>query len=374
MKRKNIKNVNVKTTNMKIIKKLLIRIYKMRKFLLLLLIAVLLFGLINSLPKNYEYEYKINGFKVTEKYDKESGLYYFTFSKDKMTYEYVLSHKYKNTKGLVNKIIYKNKCLSFYSELTDETICKNSEGKYTTPYYKKEITTKKTNEYKNIDIYNLGNYKYYVWNYNEFLSFDSEDVNNIKLFKSDIYSLDLITKYKNYLVIPDYDSNHYYQKFYLINKNNDNVSELELSKKIYFDSYFLGTYKKDLYIYDLDREKEYIVNMKNGKVEKTNYKILVDGEFKETSRIKLNKKNLFFKETTNFSYTLENDKLYYKTPITKILVTNLKVDKLVETIDEDAFFISEDVLYHVNINNGIEKVMAYTEWNFNSQNVFIFDK
>lgn len=327
-----------------------------------------------SRPRDYEYKYELNDIQILEKYTKNNNLYTFEFTKGSIIYKYAINAEYMDKRGLVTKVAIKDKCLSVKSKIDNYSICKDENNNYETSFVDEINPDKYTKTVSNIKIYDLKDYKYYIWNYKSLLSFDKEDTKEITLYKDDLYSLDLSTKYQNYLVLPDYDSEHYFKKFYLINSKNDAVKEVNLNKKIYFDSYFLGDYHNRLYLYDLDREKEYRINLKTGKVEKNSYEILVNNKWEKTSNIKLNKKNQYFIYDTDFNYILEDHTLYYETPVSRLKMTNLNVDRIIEVFDNKVFFLSEDTIYYADIYTGISKVMQYSEWNFNNKNIYIFKK
>ena len=160
---------------------------------------------------------------------------------------------------------------------------------------------------------------------------------------------------------------------YLINSKNNRVKELNLDKKIYFNSYILGIYKKDIYFYDIQKEKEYRVNPFKETVTKNAYEILVDDNWEKVSVNKLNKKDLSFSKKELFGYVLKDNVLYYEMPTQMIRVTNMEVSNVVESNEKEAYFISGDTLYHVDFDKGIKKIMSYSEWNFNNKNIYIFE-
>lgn len=359
---------------MKKINLFLKRTHNLKLLILICLLLVLFFMYILSKPKNYEYKYTVNKIDILETYEKKDGIYYFNFTKENNIYEYAITSKYMGKKGLITDVSIENNCLKVKSKIDNYTICKDDNNNYVTSFYKDINKEKYKKTFNNIKIYDLKNYKYYIWNYKNLLSIDSNNTKEITLFKNDFYNLELSTKYDNYLVLPDYDSKHYFKNIYLVNSENDNVKKVELNKKIYFDSYFLGSYHNRLYLYDLDREKEYKINLKNGKVEKNPYEILNNGTWESTSKIKLNKKNQQFTNNNLFNYILEDSTLYYETPTSRIKMTNMNVDRIIDAIDNKVFFLVEDTIYYADLYTGITKVMQYSEWNFNNKNIYIFEK
>ena len=358
---------------MKNLKILYYKTKNLRRLLLVIIIVISFCMFVFSRPKDYEYEYKVDKIKVTEKYNKKKLVYYFTFKKGNEEYEYSIENKYINKRGLITKANIKGNCINVKSKITDFNVCKNN-NEYITNFYNKINKTKLLKEYKNVKLYDLKDYKYYIWNYNEMLSITKKKQDSIKLFKEDFYTLDLTTTTNNqYLIIPDYNNKYYFTKIYKINSDNDDIKEIDLNKKVYFNSYFLGNVNNYSYIYDLEKELEYKINIKNGKVTKTNYVIMNNGKWEKVSKIKLNKKNQFFKEDKEIKYEVIDNYLYYMTPDNKIKMSNLIVSKVLYTNYKDILFLSNDTIYHANIDTGIDKVMKYSEWQFNNKNIYIFE-
>ena len=345
---------------------------KVRNLIIFFLVIFLFFIVVVFTPKNYNFDYQVNSFKVHESFDKKEKVYRFVLENENDTFEYSLAHKYVKNRGLINKIKKDDNCIIVNSDkLNDFSVC-YEKGNYYTPYCSDELHETISKTYENIDIYDLKNRKFFIWNYTEFLSVDKKEIKKIDLFDADIYELDLITKLKKYLVVADYDQKYTFNKLYLINSKNDKVEEISLDKEIYFNSYILGTYKKHIYLYDLQQEKEYKINPYKGEVAKNALEIRVDNNWESISSNKLNKKTVSFEDSALFKYYIENEILYYQTANSKIKVTNKSVTNIVEANEQEAFFISGDTLYYVNIHKGISKIMRYSEWNFASKNIYIF--
>lgn len=346
---------------------------KLIKFLILIIALFGLYAVINLVPKNYTYKYKIKKYNITEKYDKKKKIYSFTIKKGSDLYEYNVQSKYYTNRGLLKKTEIKDDCLSTSSyKLKDYHICKKDE-EYYTKYYDKTEDSKKNGNYEKIDIYNTLDKTYLIWNYNYFVAISPKKNSTLDLFEDDFYNLGVVTTYNGKLVVPDYNSKYTFEKLYIINPKNLKYEELELDRKIYFNSYFLGEYKKYLYLYDLQKKQEYKIDMKDGTVYKNKPELLIGDKFEDTTINKLNKKNIVFSDGNSFYYELKDQKLIYNMNDIKINVTNIRVDNLVQSDNEDAYFISGDTLYYANIDKGITKLLSYNEWNFNNSNIYIFD-
>lgn len=345
---------------------------KVRNLILFFALSFLTFLIVSFLPKSYEYKYILKKVEITERYNKNTKVYSFILKADDVIYEYSLENRYIKKRGLIDSISIKNNCLTAKASKTFSfNICKKEDG-YHTSFYSKKDNDKVLDKYGRINIYNLNNHKYYIWNYTDFIAIDSENYEKISLFDNDVYELALITKLNDYLVIADYDQKYKFDKMYLINSKNNKVEEANLDKEIYFESYILGTYKKDIYLYDLQKELEYKINPFKETVNKSAYEIRVDKKWEKISVNKLNKKNTFFEDNNNFEYFIKDDYLYYKADNISIKVSDKIVTNIIESNKKTAYFISEDALYYVDIEKGIIKIMSNSEWNFNSKNIYIF--
>lgn len=346
---------------------------KLYKFIILIVGVLSLYAVINLIPKAYTYEYRIGDYSIIEKYDKKNKIYYFEIKDDDVIYEYNIKSKYHIKRGLIKKIDIKETCVSAtLTKLKDFSICKKDD-EYYTKYYDRKVDGEKSSTFEKINIYNTLNKTYLIWNYNDFISINPKENKMIDLFTDDYYNLDVITTYNDKLVVADYNAKYSFEKLYVINPKSLKYEELSLDRKIYFNSYFLGEYKKYLYLYDLQKKQEYKIDMKDGTVYKNNPEILVGNKFEETSINKLNKRNLYFTDNSLYYFALDDKKLIYNMDNVKINATEIEVDNLVQSNNEEAYFIAGDTLYYIHIDKGITKLLSYNEWNFNNSNIYIFD-
>lgn len=336
----------------------------------ILIFFAFIYNLFN--PKNYTYKYKVDKYDVMENYNKKEKVYSFSIKKKKTVYKYAFKHKYSTKRGLVKKIKTSKNCIDVTHDMLDKiSICQKGK-KYTTKYYDTKIPLKKKKEYKKIKIYDLKDHKYYIWNYTSFIIVDDDKNKKMSLFNDDLYELGIIYKLDNHLIIADYNSKYYFSDFFLINMKNDKKEKVKINRKLHMTSYILGDYKKNLYLYDPEVEKEYRFNPFEEEIEDNSYEILINNNWQKTTVNKLNKKNQTFINDENFGYYIKDGKLYYKMLDSSILITNLRVSHIVQKEDKDCFFISDDTLYYVNFDDGITAVMKYSEWKFNNKNIYIY--
>ena len=259
-------------------------------------------------------------------------------------------------------------------------VCKVDNELYAYNLYKdnnyfalKEVDTKK-DKYNNIDINYLNNNKYLIYNYKGYNLIDNINKKEIKLFNKDNYTINLVYKINNYLLVADYNNEFYFDKFYLINSNNAKVIEIKSEFNISFESIFLGDYKNKVYLLDQKEKKEYLIDIKKEKVKEIDLQIIINGKSKKTTYNKIVNNNLNFIKNNNKYYILEDNILYKKIDNIKIKITNRKVDKIIDYIDKTIYYLSGSELYMYNEYYGEVLLLSNFEWNFNSDNIIYIIK
>lgn len=340
-----------------------------KKLIILIIVLLLIFSIFLyflNYKHNYTLEYNINGFKIIEEYKKDNDYYIFkVIDKDK-EYE-VIGSNYINQRYLITDIIKNNECISFKSKIKLYDVCKNDDGYYFNIDYE---DFKERKKYKNVSISNLGNLKVLLWNYNEFLYLSSDEEKSIDLFNSDIYNLNLVYQNDNLLLVPDYDEKYKFEKIYLINFKNGSVSNYKLRYEVYFDSYFLGSYKDKVYLFDKKSELEYYFDLKKEDIFKTEYKILDDKKWISSSKEKLKNNKLSFKSNVIYSYNIKDNNLYLND-----YLLDLDVDKIIKVDGSYVYYLKGDILYSFSPYSKHRALLKYSEWNFNNNNmIFIYNK
>lgn len=363
----------------------------MKKLVLIIGVIAFLFGIfliIYIMPRDYEKEYTLNDFIIKEKYSKEDDAYYYTFNFDDDLFEYVLRTKYSNKIKLINNInfieISNGYCFIPESDylslvplcninnvITDYHLVSELNGKIAESYYDKPSSLDE--EYKSISINNLNNRKYLIWNYESFYYIDQNITKEIKLFSSDHYQIPLATKINNYLFIPDYDNEYKFSHAFVININNQKVSEWNLKNEIYFESRILGMYNNSIYLLDEKEEMLYEIVPHKEKMRKVKGQILIDDEFVKTDIKDIINKKLEFETKVLFDYKIIDGKLYKIFNDTKILLSNNDISNIIDVIEDEVYYISGDSLYLYSELKGEVKLLTNFEWSFNSNNlIFIY--
>ena len=334
------------------------------------------------MPRNYEKEYEIKKVKITEIYNKEKEFYYFNFNYQGKDFEYSVKTGYITKRNLISniKIIEEdeNLCLVPQSEYIDTyPLCVNSSGEYISydlvdldfdDYKKKHELTEAT--FKDININYLNEKNFLIWNYKGFIFINKDQKKEINILNKDCYNLDLVAQVNNYLLVPDYDSNHTFNKIYVIDFKKGNVREWELDTEIYFDSYIVGTNKKSVYLFDYKNEIEYELRPDKLKMRKVRFKALINDEWQNISLGDFNKK-VVFSEKEVFNFEVVNNQLYlrYLEGDTKILLSQQEVKEIVYNDNDTVYYLVDDKLYMYNNYHGEVLLIEYFEWNFNYNNM-----
>ncbi len=323
------------------------------------------------------------GYKVEEKYNKDEKLYIFNLSKDEVKYPFIINSKYIRERNLIDKIDIKENgneicVLPISSKIKFYPVCSDGKDLYAyniskqdDEFYKIKKIKEINDNYKKIDINYLKDHKYLIYNYKGYYLISDKNKKDIKLFDKDNYNINLVYKLDKYLLVADYNSDYYFNKFYLINSDNGKVTEIEMEYDISFDSVFLGDYKNKIYLLDKKEEKEYVINIKKQKVLEIDYQIVKNNKLVKTTYNKIINNNLNFLFNIDKYYTIEDNVLYKLVEDKKIKVTNRGVDRIVDYIDGTVYYLSEEDLYMYNEYNGEVLLLTNFEWNFNNNGVFI---
>lgn len=357
--------------------------------IIILLTLLLLFSIFN--PKSYEKKYNLEEFEILEKFDKKLKLYTFEIKKENFTYQIAVEHKYIRKRKLIEKIteIVENdticitlksdelniypQCQKNNQQIDFHLIDENMKEKLDATYFINQNNTPEN--YEKITLKNLDDNTYYIWNYKGFYKINKNSKENINLFDKDIYNISNIAKVNDYLLIPDYNSSYYFNKFYLINMKDGKKSTWEFNESIYMDGYYLGSFKNSLYYVDKKMKIEWELIPKKKKMRKVGTedkdgKIYQNGDWEKISMKKLTNENQKFDLPKKYKYFIE-DGLYVsvQTKESKKKISNRNIKEIVAEINDKVYYISEDSLYYFTEKTGEVEVMSYFEWNFNYKNM-----
>lgn len=354
----------------------------MKKHVVLVIILILLFVIFIYFylrTVSYELSYTVDELKIIEKYNKNLGAYYFAVNYNDKIYELISFDQYTNKRKLIENVNISQSdnetCLSFDTkEIKLYSICSDNDS-----YYVANLTNQaefnKVDSYENINIGNLDNKTYLLWNYHDFIYLNNGTKEKLTLFSKDIYNLSLIYTFDEYLLVPDYEQSYLFDKIYVINTKQARIKEINLRFDVYFNSYFLGHDKNKVYIYDLRENQEFYIDLKKEEIYTTESQVLINNKWKSVSNQAFQNERPTFSEEEALEVFLENNSLYMKIPNgnTKLLLTKREVSELVKVDGLNIYYISGETMYKYNLFKGEEAILQYSEWNFNYQNmVFIF--
>lgn len=159
--------------------------------------------------------------------------------------------------------------------------------------------------------YALSNYKgIYLIN-----SVTGGKMQDISLFKKDVYKRPLSIFYKKYYVVADYNKDYRFDTFYVVDITNGKIKEISVGKEVSFDGYFQGVKDNSIYFFDRTYEIQYEINLKTSSIievgnEKTGIKILKNGEWDRIPAVQaVNESVLFEEKVDEFSNYERVDKL-----------------------------------------------------------------
>ena len=253
-----------------------------------------------------------------------------------------------------------------------ETYTYNLSNKKMNFKYKKTDRMDKT--YNKINLKYLNNNNFLFYNYRGFNFISDNKQKEIKLFNKDIYNLNLIYQFKNFLFTPNYNDDYFFSSAYIININNGKVEKMFFDYEISFDSVFLGDHKNRIYLLDRKNQKEYKINIKKKEIELTNFLILKDNKLEKTTYKRIIKDNLTFDKDNINSYIIRDNILYKIIDNIKIKISNKEVTKIVKETTEDVYYLSGEKLYMFNNMYGEVLLIENFEWNFNNTNMIYFYK
>lgn len=355
----------------------------MKKVWRLIISLILLFSLFLYFyfrSTDYKISYKLEKFQINEEYNKKKREYIIDIIYNKQKFSYNLNNKYNHKRKLISKISFWEendaKCIkpqSKYLSIYDVCLLNNE---LVTPNVVKdtEKVEKIVKKYENVTIYDYSEKNFLLWNYRNYIYLNNKNKNEFVLFKKDLYSLKLVYATSRYLFVPNQENDYTFTDYYLIDSQKNKIKKIKLNKEIYFDSYILGDKNNKIYLVDRKNNQEYEINLSNGKIKKLYGKILKNGKWQDISLTKLVNGNYTFTTDKYIAYKIENDYLYAYINNIKIKLSAQKVSVIVKDEGNGVYYIAGDTLYYFNFATGEKKLMTYSEWNFNYNNmVYIFD-
>lgn len=260
----------------------------------ILVIYIFLFFLefsFNYFKKEHVVQYTINSIKIKEDYKgntkNEENNYYFEIETNQNTFYIQTYENFNKEKKIIKKIEYfKNddyECiLPIFKEnkiVTDLICIENGIQKNYNTFQNKEI-----DEFLDSTIYNKENYKnnsktiikglstFYVDNLPEktYLALtyykgikiaDQTSLQEIELFKKDVYNQKIRTFYENKYIIIDYNKDYQANEFILVDLKKRKKVVIGSNYTIKYDAYIQGTINNAVYLFDKDTKSQYQIDI-----------------------------------------------------------------------------------------------------------------
>ena len=356
---------------------------KLIYYILIIVITIVVILYYRS-PKDYSVTYKVNDYKILEKFYKEHNIYYFSATKDSNTFEVVVNNDYIHKKNIIKEITVLSsediECLYMKSDLLstypmckkdNEYIAYTISGLNDETFYKININQNDEDDYENINIYSLYNKNIAIWNHYGFDYISNNKRNSINILNKESYRDNYSFQVGEYIILPDYDEEYHFNKVYILNLKNGNINIWEFDHYINYDFYVLGIENKKAYIVDRKEKTEYMLEPKSKKIEivsKNNVGMIFNDKWEEISMVKLSNTDYSFKEENIVNYKIKNNKLYMSILESKadILISDKAVDRIIYSTPNIVYYISKDNVYYYSPYLGEVSSIQYNELEFNN--------
>ena len=210
---------------------------------------------------------------------------------------------------------------------------------------------------------------------------------DLKLFDEDNYNNTISTFINNYYIVADYNEKYEFNKFYVVNLLNKNISTIETKNDISFDSYIQGIVENNIYLYDKDNEIQYEINIENKEiniVSNSNYiKYYSNNKWEKMNKTKANKVIYFNYDSlenkfSDYSYVYENEYYYYlidkENNLYRVNKNNIDVIHYLINVpvndikikDNYIYYLHNDKIYYYNDITGLKLILSDTELKFNN--------
>jgi len=383
------------------------------KYLLksLIFVILLFFGLkiiFYLLNHEHQVKYTIGNFDIDEHFTLKDGKhsYFYEVKNEDFEITFELNENLRKKTKTIEKVEYleKENCILpiFKSKkIVYDVMCKNEDTVYYNYYLNNNLTiensnydqnkfkdTSKYTKYEVNKIYNENipeNHYLFVENYKGIVLINNE-ISSIKLFENDVYKKEIHTVVDKYYLVANYNEELTFKSFYLVNLINGKQREIRSITPISFDSYIQGVLDGKVYLYDLDNQVQYKIDIETElvtKIASNNNIKYYDGKWKTmTLKEAMDKKTFNLYSTDEFNNYEKADKLddyyvyeksgnYYNVYL--INKENLKQRTFlfqttdinsVTYFDEYIYFLKDNIYYYYSIN-GIKKVAENEEKIFN---------
>ncbi len=307
-------------------------------FIVLLIIFFVIFLCVHFLSKGYTNSYKIDNYKIKEIYTKdeqgEHDNYYIEINSNNIIFNYQFYKEIEDDNKIVKDVIYYDgeyKCLLpiLSDNIKVDFLCyKNGEyhnyidivgkdskldsfiEKIDDERYNKDLFKKnKSKEIKHDNITYMSDnmpdsFIISMTTLKGLMSIVDGKIITIDLFDNDVYKRELSTYVDNYYVSANYSDKQEFSEIYVVNILNGKKKIIKAPDYISFDSYIQGIVDDSVYIYDVNNEKQYKIDISESSITEVGNSSkgirYYDGNWSYISSIKANNKTLF-KDTNDKS-------------------------------------------------------------------------
>lgn len=357
-----------------------------KRYIYFVIVIVLIIGIYLYYSKranNYCIEYDKSGYKVVESFNKDNNLYTFKLTKDEYIFYYSLNHKYTSKRMILKSIDEKEldndvKCLNIKvfgdnqgyicsnkKEYTDEFISGLTENK---------DKSKKFKTSEDVDLYTKK--PIYEWNGYGFTNLKTGKKFNV--LNKESYDNKLAYQFDKYILFANYDDTNEFTKLYVFNIDKEKIFVIKLDNSISFDSYFEGVIDGWVYLFDRNNNVQYAINpaKKSVKVTSNSESAVYYNNEKTTSALNNFKyKDMTFIDEKTYNYSIKDNNLYlnFKGSDINIKVFN-KVNYIINADDKRVAFLSNNEVYEYEFGKGYKLLAKSLEWEFhyNSQ-LYVFN-
>ena len=404
------------------------------KFALVIVgILLIVFGCVHFLSKGYTNNYVLKDtYNIKEIYTKdeqnEHDNYYLEITPPSgTTYNYQFYHEFDNNNQIVDDVVYYDgeyRCLlpilkdgvkvdfvcykdgvyTNYQALVgvdedlDNYISKLDKKIYDSKMFKDDETNAK--EENKITYYpkNIPDgYIIALSTLKGIVIVSDGETKSVDIFDEDIYKREISAFNENYYITADYSDNQNFRVFYVVDLITGKEKILKAPDNISFDAYIQGFVGNKAYVYDVNNEKQYEIDLDNGEIKAIGSASrgisYYDGKWSYITAVKANNKLLFktSKETytnyasfdkignklSGFYYFYEKDEDVYN--VYRSFVQWKKLRRKLFTVDdyrelafeEDYIFYKDgDTIKMYSDYTGIKTVVKTSELSFNENTLF----
>lgn len=349
----------------------------MKKIMLSFIGVLLIIITVKYFVSDYNITYKVNDYDVREISD--NNVMYYEVTYEGVVYSYLINKSRKLFKKNIKKInIEEDNGKTCLTPNDLYTVCSSGD------YLVNKDNFKYIKETKDFTYNNgLNNNEYMlIWKYDGFYYMTSNEYKSINILKKDRYSNDLMIKANNYIVFPKYDDEYTFNSLIILNIQNGNYEEVNTKYSISYDSYYPGTNKNKLYLFDNKNEVLYEIDLKNSKVKKavtgneSYFKYVSGKKVRTTINDYIDNKVTYNNEEKNIINVEDNILTYkYNDNVKYKFINESKENvRVLSVINNKIYFMYKDNIYSF-YKGKINFISHYYEFNFNSlKNVFIYSE